>query len=95
MVRASFDSDALRFAAGQIERTADSLREIQAALAKLPPGACPQVVDHALDDLSSNGRDMIKDIGDEATDLGQKMRQAAQVYDGLEQSMVQYFRSAQ
>jgi excreted virulence factor EspC (type VII ESX diderm) len=93
MVRASFDTDGLRSAADRIEQTADTLRDIQSALSRLPTGACPRIVDHALDEMARNGRDMIRDIGDEATDLGHKMRQAAQVYDGLENSMMRYFRS--
>ena len=93
MVRASFDTEGLRSAADQIDRTAAALREIESALSRLPSGACPRIVDQALDEMARNGRDMIKDVGDETTDLSHKMRQAAQVYDGLEQSIVRYFRS--
>ncbi|BEL04228.1 hypothetical protein Q0Z83_024190 [Actinoplanes sichuanensis] len=93
MVRGSFDTDGLRSSADQISRTAASLAEIESALRGIPSGACPRIVDQALDELARNGSDMISDIDEETTALSQKMRQAAQIYDGLEQSMVRYFRS--
>ena len=93
MARASYDTDAIRAGAGRLGDTAHSLGEIGKLLTGLAAGACPPVIDQALEELSGRGHDMIADIGDEAVELSAEMRTAAEAYDDLDQSVVRVFRS--
>jgi hypothetical protein len=90
-VRASYDTDAIRGGALELDRAAGSLSEVGKLLTSFPPGACPRVVEDALDDLSRRGKDMIGDIRDEATELGTGLRKTAESYDDLDSSIARNF----
>jgi hypothetical protein len=90
-VRASYDTQAISNAALELDRAADTLSGVGKLLTSLPPGACPRVVEDALEKLSRNGRDMIGDIRDEAAELGKGLQQTAQSYEDLESSIVRGF----
>ena len=90
-MQASYDTAAIRNAALELDRAADSLGGVGKLLTSLPPGACPRVVEDALDKLSRTGKDMIGDIRDEAAELGKGLQQTAQSYEALESSIVRGF----
>ena len=93
MVRASFDSDAIRVGAGQLNDAVDSLDQSALQGSDFPAGGTPPGVEDALRHLSQRGRQTIAEIRSQASTLSEGMNNAAAAYDTLEQSIVNAFGS--
>jgi hypothetical protein len=89
-VTGSFDTAAMRSGAQQLTHATDLLRTLGAALRI---DGFPSPVDKALDNLGKRGHDMIDDIAKESEELGQRLDDAADCYESLEQSICNRFGS--
>lgn len=89
-VTGSFDTADMRSGAQQLTRATDLLRTLGSALRV---DGFPSPVDKALDNLGKRGHDMIDDIAKESEELGQRLDDAADCYDNLEQSICNRFGS--
>jgi ABC-type transporter Mla subunit MlaD len=91
MAKGSYDTDAMRRAAADLDAAAGALSGLARHLTALPAGAVPGAVHDALDHLGRRGRDLIADVVEETTALADGLGQAAQCYDDLEHSLIRQF----
>jgi hypothetical protein len=87
----SYDTTAMRNCASELESAKDSVTALTNQLRGLPHGSVPAVVADALDRLSSKGKDMLSDIGDESTVLVNGLNRAAQAYEDMDNSLIRAF----
>ena len=90
-MRASYDTNAMRGCAQELESTTSSLQALTRQLHDVVPGALPVTVDSALDHFVQQGRTMISKVSDETAALSNGLRRAAQAYDDLDASVCRTF----
>ncbi|GAA1791485.1 hypothetical protein HC028_01050 [Planosporangium flavigriseum] len=91
MARGSYNIEAMRRAAANLDAATASLSELARNLTALPAGAVPAVVHHALDRLGRRGHDVLAEITQDSAATASGLSQAAECYDDLDRSLLRGF----
>jgi hypothetical protein len=91
MARGSYNTEAMRHAARNLDVAATSLSALGRQLTVLPAGAVPAVVHDALDRLGRRGQDMIHDIAEESSVMVAGLEQVVQCFEDLDRMLIHIF----
>jgi hypothetical protein len=91
MAKGSYDTEAMRRAAADLDAAAGALSGLARHLTALPAGAVPGAVHDARDHHGRRGRDLVGDVVEETSAMSKGLGQAAQCYDDLDRSLIRQF----